>query len=111
MNKITVIFLIFILCAIGIIGDFCLKMSANQTKYMDIKWFVPGMIIYALSAFGWFYAMKYIKLSSLGVLYSIFTIILITLLSVIYFHEKINNAEILGVIFGVASILLLIKFV
>ena len=77
---------------------------------MDIKWFLLGFILYALTAFGWFYVMKNIKLSTLGVFYAISTIIFLIIVGVFYFKEPLNNYEIAGVVLAILSLILLGKF-
>ncbi len=104
------IIIIIILSIVGVIGDFYLKLAGNGPKFINIKSFVIGLIIYALTAFGWFYVMKHIKLSSLGVIYSLSMIILLVFLGVFYFHERLNVYEVVGIIIALISILLLSRF-
>ncbi len=77
---------------------------------MDAKWFIAGTLVYALSAFGWFYVMKHIKLSSLGVIYAITSVLLLVIVGIVYFHDKLNVYEIMGVVMAFISLILLTKF-
>jgi len=104
------ILLIIILSVVGVIGDTFLKTAGAGEKYIDIKWFIIGLVVYASTAFGWFYVMKHIKLSSLGVVYSVSTILLLTLVGVFYFHEKLNITEMIGIGTAILSIILLSRF-
>ncbi len=104
------IFGIILLSLAGVIGDFFIKLAGNGSKYMEAKWFVLGALVYAATAFGWFYVMKHIKLSSLGVIYSLSTVLLLVALGVFYFHEKLNVYEILGISAAIVSIILLSRF-
>lgn len=101
---------IIFLAAVGVVGDFFIKLSGSGKSFMDIKWFLIGFIIYALTAFGWFYVMKNIKLSTLGVFYAISTVIFLTIVSIFYFKEPLNNYEIIGIILAIFSLILLGKF-
>ena len=99
-----------LLSGVGVIGDFFIKLSSSGKSFMDVKWFIIGLVIYALTAFGWFYVMKNIKLSTLGVFYAISTIIFLIFVSVFYFKEPLNNYEIFGILLGIISLVLLGRF-
>lgn len=105
------IILVILLSILGVIGDFFIKLSGNGEKFFDIKWFVPGLLVYISLAFGWFYTMKYIKLSSLSVIYSLTTVLLLVAVGVFYFHEQLNIREIVGIILAVMAVCLLGRFV
>jgi len=107
MNPIIIVVL---LSLAGVVGDFFIKLAGNGSKYMDVKWFILGFVIYASTAFGWFYAMKHIKLSSLGVIYALSTVLLLVAVGVFYFHEKLNIREIAGITTAIISLLLLSRF-
>jgi len=99
-----------ILSFIGVVGNYFIKISGQQKSWMDIRLFIVGFLVYASTAFGWFFVMKHIKLSTLGVVYSVSTVLFLTLLSVLVFNEKINIYEIIGVMFAIISIVILGKF-
>ncbi|MBI4092851.1 MAG: transporter [Candidatus Kerfeldbacteria bacterium] len=107
MNPILVIIL---LSTVGVIGDYFIKLAGHGQRFIETKWFVIGFIIYASTAFGWFYVMKHIKLSSLGVIYSLTTVLLLVAIGVFSFHEKLNVYEIIGIIAAITSVILLSKF-
>jgi len=71
---------------------------------------ILGAVIYGLTAFGWFFLMRRIKLSTLGVLYAVGGVVLLTLISVFYFKEKINPFEITGILLAIISLILLARF-
>ncbi len=98
------------LAIIGVIGDFFIKLSGYGPKFIEIKWFILGFVLYASTAFGWFWVMKYIKLSSLGVVYAITTMLCLVGVGVFYFHEKLNVYEIIGILMALGSIALLSRF-
>lgn len=104
------ILIVIFLSIVGVVGDFFIKLSGNGPKFIDTKWFILGFLTYASTTFGWFYVMKHIKLSSLGVIYSIATVLPIVVIGVFYFHERLNIYEIAGIITAIASIILLSKF-
>jgi len=102
---------IVLLSIVTVVGDFFIKIGADSGKgVLESKWFWAGCLVYASTAFGWFYVMKYIKLSSLGMLYSLTTALLLVALGVLYYHEKLNLYEIAGIGIAIISIYLLSRF-
>lgn len=107
---ITALVVTVILALVGVIGDYFIKISSSGKKFIEPKWFVIGLVIYAFTAFGWVFVMKYIKLSTLGVFYAISTMIFLTVVSILSFGEKLNFYEIIGIVMAIASIILLGRF-
>jgi len=111
MDKILLSLLIVVaLSLVGVVGDFFIKLSGNGVKFMDFKWFIIGLVIYAITAFGWFYVMRNVKLATLGVFYAISTILFLTIVGIFYFKEQPNTYEIIGIITAVISLVLLGRF-
>ncbi len=108
--KIISFLIIFLFSFVGVLGDFFLKLAGSGKNFMDVKWFIVGLLVYASTAFGWFYVMKNVKLATLSVIYSMCIILLLTAMGVFYFKEEINAFEILGVITALVSIFLLARF-
>ena len=102
--------LIIFFAMIGVLGDFFLKLAGSGQKDVEVKWFIIGFLIYASTAFGWFYVMKHLKLATVGVIYVITIILLLTLLSVFYFHEQLKVYEIIGIAAAIISLILLGRF-
>ena len=94
----------------GVIGDYFIKISGSGSKWMDMRWFSIGLILYAVAAFGWFYVMKNLKMSMVGVLYALSSMLFLVLLGVFYFREKLNVYDWIGIGLAIASILLLWRF-
>jgi undecaprenyl phosphate-alpha-L-ara4N flippase subunit ArnF len=110
MNSLVIITIVILLAAVGVFGDYFIKLSGNGPSYISYAPFFIGMLIYALTAVGWFYAMKHLKLGTLGVFYSLTTVILLVLVGVFFFKEQLNIYEIVGIVLGVISILILARF-
>lgn len=98
------------LSLVGVLGDYFLKVAGNGEKYIDWKWFVVGAIIYSSTAIGWFFVMKYIKLSTLGIVYATTTVLALTIIGILLFKESLNGYEVVGIIAGIISIILLSRF-
>lgn len=110
MNITTIaLILIVILAFIGVVGDFFIKI-AGKDKQIKTSWFAIGLIIYALTAFGWLYVMRHVKLSTLGVFYGVSTVLFLTFLSIFYFKESLNIYEGFGIFLAIISMILLGRF-
>lgn len=91
-------------------GDFLVKKGALHGGLSGNWWLIAGALVYALTAFGWYYILKHIKLSSSVVIYSLSLLIIVVLISVFYFKERISPAEYLGIALAMASIVILYRF-
>ncbi len=96
---------------ITVIGDYFLKIASSHDKPILTKPFLIGFLIYSTTVFVWVYLMKYLKLATIGVIYSISMVILLTLLGVFFFDEPLNHYEVFGIALAVTSILLLSRFI
>jgi drug/metabolite transporter (DMT)-like permease len=111
MNPISIAFLIGIsLSAITVFADMLIKNGSLQNSFTGWHLLILGCIIYGLTGFGWFFVMRHMKLSTLGVLYGVSCVILLTLVSVFYFKEPINSIEIIGVVMAITSLIILSRF-
>ncbi len=109
MTNLLPILAVAALAGVGVLGDYFIKLSGNGSKYISYPYFFTGMAVYALTAIGWFYTMKHIKLSSLGIIYSLTTVILLTIIGVLLFREKLNIYDIVGIVLGITSIFILAR--
>jgi len=111
MSIVLIAFLIGIgLSIVTVLGDVLIKHASLQDAFSGWKFLILGAIIYGVTAFGWFFVMRKIKLSTIGVLFGVSCIVLLTLVSVFYFKEKINLIEIVGICLAIISIVLLSRF-
>lgn len=101
---------IVLLSLMGVAGDLFLKFAGNGPKSVDVKLFIAGFVVYACTAFGWFYVLKHMKLSSLSVIYSIANILILVFIGVFYFRERLNIYEIIGIVGAIGSMVLLSRF-
>jgi small multidrug resistance pump len=106
-ESILPILIVVLLSLAGVLGDVFLKLSGNTDKFIDLKTFLIGSAIYASTVFGWFYVMKHIRLSMIGVIYSMTTIITLVIVGLFYFEESMNLYEVLGVMTAILSLFLL----
>lgn len=111
MGGVFTIVVVLVVSIITVIGDYFIKLSTvNTIKSLVLGAFMTGIFFYILSAFGWFYIMKHMKLASLGVIYGAATAIILAIVGYFSFHESLNRYEMMGIFFGIISILLLSRF-
>lgn len=111
MNKVLISLVATVALAIvGVGGDFLIKLAGSGKKFVDWRWLMLGLAVYASTAFGWFFVMKNIKLSTLGVYYSITTALFLVLVGTVYFHESVNTYEIIGIAMAIGSLIILGRF-
>lgn len=95
---------------VGVLGDYFLKLASEREDSLRSKWFYIGFALYASTAFGWVFVMKHLKLGTIGVIYSISMILLLTGIGVVMFKETLNYYEIAGLLMAVGSLVLLTRF-
>ena len=49
---------------IGVVGDYFLKLASTRDQPLRTGWFYLGFALYASTAFGWVFVMKYLKLGA-----------------------------------------------
>jgi drug/metabolite transporter (DMT)-like permease len=95
---------------IGVLGDYFLKLASEEPDSLRSPWFYVGFVVYASTAFGWVFVMKYLKLSTIGVVYSVSMILLLTAIGVIAFRESLSVYELAGLVMAVTTLVLLTRF-
>src|SRR5262245_23549135 len=98
------------LCLVTIVADVFLKEASGQTAPFRSGTFYLGLLAYSSTAFGWLFVMRYLKFATIGVVYSVATLLLMTVFGVLCFKESLNWQETAGVGFALVSIFLLGKF-
>ena len=96
--------------AVGVLGDYFLKLSSARDQPLRTRWFYIGFAVYASTAFGWVFVMRHLKLATISVVYSISMVLLLTAIGVVLFGESLNYYELAGIILAVASLVLLMRF-
>ncbi len=91
----------------AIVADVFLKQAA-ETKNNWLLGF--GIVLYAVDAVLWYWVYKSVKFSTVGIVYSVFTILLTVLIGTFYFKEQIGIIELIGIVLGVISVVLLSRF-
>lgn len=95
---------------VGVVGDYFLKLASREDDFLSTKWFYIGFGLYASTAFGWVFVMRHLKLGTIGVVYSVSIIVMLTAIGVLAFDEKLSTGEIVGILMAISSIILLVRF-
>jgi multidrug transporter EmrE-like cation transporter len=95
---------------VGVVGDYFLKLASANSESLKSREFYIGFVVYASTAFGWVFVMKHLKLATVGVVYSISMVLLLTAIGVFRFKESLNGYELAGLAMAVGSLLLLTRF-
>src|SRR5215813_14494645 len=95
---------------IGVLGDYFLKLASGREQPLRTSWFYLGFALYASTAFGWVFVMKYLKLATISVLYSVSLVLLLTAIGVVLFRESLSYFEMIGIVFAVVALVLLMRF-
>jgi small multidrug resistance pump len=104
------IFVSAILTFGAVLGDFFIKTGSNNRGALALRWLLVGAIIYGSTAFGWFFVFRHLKLATISVLFALWSMLALTFVGVVIFHEKLHAFEILGMILALFSIILLTRF-
>lgn len=109
MDKLISTSVVLLLTLIGVVGDYFLKRAGSGEKYMDFKLFLIGFLLISSTSIGWFYVFKHIKFSTVGAVYGVSVILYLAVIGVLVFDESLNTYEVIGIVGGILSIVLLVK--
>ncbi len=110
MDKFAAILVVVLLSLLGVCGDYFLKLSSGEDRFLWNRWFPIGFAIYASTAFGWVYALKHMKLATIGVVYSLCMILFLAILGIVVFKERLTFGELAGIMMALGSLILLSRF-
>ena len=94
----------------GIVGDYFLKRASAAGRPLLTHWFAVGLALYASTAFAWVFVMRHLKLATIGVIYSVCMILLLTGMGVLFFQESLSRTEVAGIVLAISGIVLLARF-
>jgi len=105
----TAILAILPIIAITLAGDYYIKLASQGRGFSGPAFWI-GATLYASSAIGLMIAMRHMSLASVGVWYSILTILAMTALGVLVFGEKLAMREIAGIALAFAALGCMTRF-
>ena len=95
---------------VGIVGDSLLKLASEQRAPLRSGWFYLGFAVYASTAFGWVYVLRHLKMATIGAVYSVSMILLLTGVGAAAFGQRLNASEVAGLAMAIGSLVLLMRF-
>lgn len=98
------------LAALGVLADYFLKLASDRAEVLRSTWFWVGLTVYAGMAGGWVYVMRHLSFTEIGIVYSVTTILLLTLVGTLVLRETLHGYEIVGVLMALGSLVLLARF-
>jgi small multidrug resistance pump len=111
MEKTTLALIVTIaFSVVGVLGDYYLKEASRAQHSLKTVAFYVGFALYASTAFGWVFVMKYLKLATISVVYSISVVVLLTLIGLVKYGEVLSYAEIAGLVMAIGALVLLVRF-
>lgn len=84
--------IVIVLSVLSVLADVLIKRAADKNQMLSLD-FVLGATIYGLSGFGWFYALRSLKLATLGGVYALSTLVLVVISGIVFFREKLSLLE------------------
>src|SRR3954447_12382067 len=95
---------------VGVVGNYFLKLASDQRNPLKAGSFYLGFVVYASTAFGWVYVMRHLKLATIGAVYSVSMVLLLTGIGTVAFRQPLSAYEVLGLIMAIGSLILLMRF-
>jgi small multidrug resistance pump len=93
--------------AVGVCGDYFLKLASAKEKSFSSIWFYIGLAVYASTAVGWVFVMKHLKLATISVVYSVSMVVMLTAIGFFAFGEPLNRYEVAGLAMAIGALVLL----
>lgn len=103
------LFFTLLTTTIVLVGDYILKLAADADKPVMSGYVIAGSAIYGVSAVFWFYAMQYMTLSQVGVIFSMLTLLALCTIGVFRFEEQLYLREYLGIGFALTAMVLMVR--
>jgi multidrug transporter EmrE-like cation transporter len=98
------IFLVIIVAILEVVGDILFKeWTIHDKKFL----LVIGVIFYMAATIFWAFSLKYHNLSKAVVIFAVITLIVGVLVGVLIYKENLNALNIIGILLGLTSIILL----
>ncbi len=98
---------VFFTALIVIFADFAIKIAADAGHPVSSKYVVVGILLYAVSALFWFWAMQHVTLAQAGVAYSMLTLVALAVIGAVWFKEPLYLREYAGLGCALLSMVLM----
>lgn len=78
---------------VGVTGDYFLKLASGAESPPRSRWFLIGFAVDASTAFGWVFVMRHLKLATVGVVYLVSMIVILTVIGTLFFGESLSKRD------------------
>ncbi|HTJ19011.1 MAG TPA: SMR family transporter [Steroidobacteraceae bacterium] len=95
------------LSGVGVAADAVLKLASSRTHPFLTEWFVLGCVLTAAFAVGWVFLMQSMKIATAGIVYAVSSALLLVLVGVVCFGERLTASEVTGVAMALGAVVLL----
>lgn len=93
-----------------VLGDTSLKKAGQPPSGFSWKHLLFGLGIYLITGIVWFFIYRYMKFSVASSIYGVFTALVCVIVGSLVFNEQIRITEIIGILLGVSSVVILGRF-
>ena len=99
--------LALVLSGVGVAADAVLKIASSRAQPFVTAWFGLGCLLTAVFAIGWVLLMQSMKIATAGIVYAVASALLLVLIGVVFFDERLSPSEITGVAMALGAVALL----
>ena len=99
----------FLTALIVLFGDYLIKLAADADHPVLSRLVLGGVVLYGASALLWYAAVRHVTLAQAGVAFSMFSLLALCALGVVFFGETIRTREALGIGCAMLSMVLMIR--
>ena len=102
--KSFIIIWVVVVAILEVIGDILFKEWAIHNKNLFL---VLGIVFYMIATIFWAFSLKYQDLSKAVVIFAVLTLIIGVLVGVFFYKESLTTLNTIGIILGLASVILI----
>jgi len=106
INKNNIGIIIGLILAIVDIISFGLTKYIYLHNNLNIAWLLIPTILYGMQIWIFYYGLRSTTMTELNIIWNILSSMLVTILGIYFFTEKLDNIKIIAVLFGIVSIIL-----
>ena len=92
---------------LSVFADYLLKRASGSSQPFSRGYFAGAVCIYAASCFAWIYVLRHVKLATVGAIYSVSAIGLLSVVGITVFRESLSISELVGLASAILALVLL----
>jgi small multidrug resistance pump len=107
VNKSQLVLLLIGISCLGVLADAVLKLASAEQNLLRSKWLLVGLSLSCGFAISWVFLMREMKLATAGIVYGVSSAVLLCVVGVVFFNERLSRSELAGIAAGAVAIVLL----